>query len=167
MRDRETVMENATIFDSLKADHDRHRSMLSMIAEAEPADRPALFEEFRIDVSAHAAAEEQTLYATMMADPALQDDARHSVSEHKEIDDMIVAIAKAEPGSGEWTQAFEELRTEYDHHITEEEEEMFPAAAEELTDAKAAELGAVFEERKPEEVHKAEAIDPAEKEHRD
>ena len=160
-------MEHATIFDSLKADHGRQRSMLSMIAEADPADRPALFEQFRIDVSAHAAAEEQTLYATMMADPALQDDARHSVSEHKEIDDMIVAIAKAEPGSYAWTQAFEELRTEYDHHITEEEEEMFPAAAGELTEAKAEELSAVFEERKPEEVHKAEAIDPAEKEERD
>lgn len=61
MRDRETTMENATIFDSLKADHDRHRSMLSMIAEADPADRAALFEQFRVDISAHAAAEEQTL----------------------------------------------------------------------------------------------------------
>ena len=160
-------MENATIFDSLKADHDRHRSMLSMIAEADPADRAALFEQFRVDISAHAAAEEQTLYATMMADPALQDDARHSVSEHKEIGDMIVAIAKAEPGSAEWEKAFTELRTEYDHHITEEEEEMFPAAAEEMSDDKAEELGTVFEERKPDEVQKAEAIDPAEKEERD
>lgn len=103
----------------------------------------------------------------MMADPALQDDARHSVSEHKEIDDMIVAIAKAEPGSAEWEKAFTELRTEYDHHITEEEEEMFPAAAEEMSDDKAEELGTVFEERKPDEVQKAEAIDPAEKEERD
>mgnify|MGYP000202684200 CR=1 FL=1 len=33
--------------------------MLSMIAEADPADRAALFEQFRVDISAHAAAEEQ------------------------------------------------------------------------------------------------------------
>jgi iron-sulfur cluster repair protein YtfE (RIC family) len=158
---------SATIFDSLKADHDRQRTMLSIIAEASADDRAALFEEFRIDISAHAAAEEQTLYATMMADPELQDDARHSVSEHKEIDDMIVSIAKAEPGSGDWDEAFDELRTEYDHHITEEEEEMFPAAADAMSDDDAARLATVFSERKPNEIEKAEAIDPAEKEERD
>lgn len=160
-------MALATIFDSLKADHDRHRSMLSIIAEASAADRAVLFEEFRVDIAAHAAAEEQTLYATMMADPDLQEDARHSVSEHKEIDDMVVAIAKAEPGSDDWDEAFDELRTEYDHHITEEEEEMFPAAAETLSDDDATRLATVFAERKPDEIEKAEAIDPAEKEERD
>jgi len=159
-------MASATIFDSLKTDHDRHRSMLSIIAEAAEADRAGLFEQFRIDVSAHAAAEEQTLYATMMADPDLQDDARHSVSEHKEIDDMIVEVAKAD-GSDDWEQAFGALRTEYDHHITEEEEEMFPAAADALSDDDAARLATVFAERKPQETEKAEAIDPAEKEQRD
>jgi len=160
-------MATATIFDSLKADHDRHRSMLSIIAEASEGDRAALFEEFRVDIAAHAAAEEQTLYATMMADPELQEDARHSVSEHKEIDDMVVAIAKAEPGSDDWDEAFVELRTEYDHHITEEEEEMFPAAAEALSNADVTRLAAVFAERKPDEIEKAEDIDPAEKEERD
>ncbi len=159
-------MANATIFDSLKADHDRHRTMLSIIAEASESDRPGLFEQFRIDVSAHAAAEEQTLYATMMANPDLQDDARHSVSEHKEIDEMIVEVAKAD-GSDDWQHAFDALRTEYDHHITEEEEEMFPAAAQALSDEDAARLATVFSERKPEEIEKAEAIDPAEKEERD
>jgi len=103
----------------------------------------------------------------MMADPELQVDARHSVSEHKEIDDMVVAIAKAEPGSDDWDEAFEELRTEYDHHISEEEEEMFPAAAEALSDEAVTRLAAVFAERKPNEIEKAEAIDPAEKEERD
>lgn len=160
-------MATATIFDDLKADHDRHREMLSAIDAAKPAERAALFEEFRIDIAAHAAAEEQTLYATMLADPELQEDARHSVSEHKEIDDMVVEIAKADPDSGAWTKAFTALRTEYDHHITEEEEEMFPAAAERLSDEDEAKLATRFEERKPAEVEKAEAIDLAEKEERD
>jgi hypothetical protein len=160
-------MANASIFDDLKADHARHRSMLSAIAEADNDERAALFEDFRIDIAAHAAAEEQTLYATMLADPELQEDARHSVSEHKEIDDMVVEIAKADPASGTWTKAFNQLRTEYDHHITEEEEEMFPAAAERLSDADAVKLAKRFEARKPEEAEKAEAIDPAEKEERD
>ncbi len=160
-------MATVTIFDDLKADHDRHRAMLSAIAEADTDDRPALFEQFRIDIAAHAAAEEQTLYATMLADPELQDDARHSVSEHKEIDDMVVEIAKADPMSDDWTEAFDALRTEYDHHITEEEEEMFPAAADRLSDEEEVALAMRFEARRPAEEKKAEAIDPAEKEERE
>ena len=162
-------MATATIFDSLKADHDRHREMLSGIdaAKGDKAKRDALFETFRIDVSGHAAAEEQTLYATMMADADMQEDARHSVSEHKEIDDMIVELCKLETDDAEWNKVFKELRTEYDHHITEEEEEMFPEAAEALSDADAERLAKVFAERKPDEMEKAAAIDPAENEERE
>ena len=160
-------MASATIFDSLKADHDRHRAMLGEIAAAANDNRSALFETFRIDVSAHAAAEEQTLYATMLADPDMQDDARHSVAEHKELDDLIVEVCEAEPGSAAWTKAFTALRTRYDHHITEEEEEMFPEAAAELSDADEVRLGKIFAERKPAEVEKAAATDPSEKEDRD
>lgn len=160
---------SGTIFDDLKADHARHREMLAAIADAkgDKTSRAKLFEEFRVDVSAHAAAEEQSLYATMLSNPDLQEDARHSVSEHKEIDDMIVALCKLEVDGEAWRRKFTEMRTEYDHHITEEEEEMFPAAAEEMSKAKATELGAVFEERKPAELEKAGAIDPAEKEERE
>ena len=160
-------MATANIFDDLKRDHDRHRGLLVAIAAAAPAERGDLFEDFRIDVSGHAAAEEQSLYATMLALPDLQEDARHSVSEHKEIDDMIVELTKLAPESAEWQEKFTELRTEYDHHITEEEEEMFPAAAKELTDADEARLAAIFEARKPAESDKAADIDPAEKEERE
>ena len=162
-------MATANIFDSLKADHDRHRAMLVAIEEAagDKAERDELFEAFRVDVTGHAAAEEQTLYATMMADPELQEDARHSVSEHKELDDMIVRLCELTTDGAAWRETFAELRTEYDHHITEEEEEMFPAAAARLSDADEVRLARVFEARKPAEAAKAAATDPAEKESRD
>ncbi len=162
-------MATATIFDDLKADHDRHRAMLVAIDEAagDKAKRDELFEAFRIDVSGHAAAEEQTLYATMMADPELQEDARHSVSEHKELDDMITRLCELSTDGAAWRETFAELWTEYDHHITEEEEEMFPAAADRLSEADELRLARVFETRKPVEADKAAATDPTEKEERD
>ena len=162
-------MAAASIFDDLKADHDRHRAMLVAIADAagDKAQRATLFEQFRIDVTGHAAAEEQTLYATMLADPELQEDARHSVSEHKEIDEMITHCCELTVDGAAWRKAFDELRTEYDHHITEEEEEMFPAAAERIDAAQEARLAQVFEARKPAESDKAAATDPTEKEERD
>ena len=155
-------MADARIFADLKADHDRHRELLAEIAStaAGDAERDRLFEVFRIEVSAHAAAEEESLYAMMLGKPDLRDDARHSVSEHKEIDDFFGELAELDSASDTWRKTFEKMRHRYEHHIGEEEEEMFPAAAEELSDDEEAKLAQVFEERKPEEVARAE-VEPA------
>ena len=153
-------MADARIFADLKADHDRHRDMLARLAAADCPDRADLFEAFRIEVSAHAAAEEESLYATMLANPDLRDEARHSVSEHKEIDDYFGELAELEAGSAEWTAKFGEMRHRYEHHIDEEEEEMFPSAAEDLSDAEQERLANIFEARKPKELTIAEEADP-------
>ena len=123
-------------------------------------DRRALFEEFRTEVTAHAAAEEESLYATMLGKPDLREDAVHSVSEHKEIGDLLGELADIDMASPAWLAKFKELRHDYEHHIDEEEEEMFPAAADELTDAEEAKLAEVFEDRKPKELERAEENPP-------
>ncbi|HEV7234005.1 MAG TPA: hemerythrin domain-containing protein [Sphingorhabdus sp.] len=149
------------IFAILKSDHDLHREMLAKIAETsgDTAERRNLFEAFRIEVTAHAAAEEESLYATMLADPELRDDGRHSVAEHKEIDDMLGELQETDMASGAWLTKFKEMRHRYEHHIDEEEEEMFPAAEQRFDKAKAEELGAKFDRRKPAEKELAEASD--------
>lgn len=153
-------MADARIFADLKADHDRHRDMLKRLAAADCPDRAGLFEAFRIEVSAHAAAEEESLYATMLARPDLRDEARHSVAEHKEIDDFFGELAELDPASAAWTAKFAELRHRYEHHIDEEEDEMFPAAAKDLPQAEQERLAHVFEARKPKELALAEETDP-------
>lgn len=152
-------MADARIFADLKADHDRHRKLLEKIgnAPADGSERRDLFEAFRVEVTAHAAAEEESLYATMLANPDLRDDARHSVSEHKEIDDFLGDLADLDSASAEWTETFGKLRHRYEHHIDEEEEEMFPAASEKLSSEEEARLAQVFERRKPKELARAEA----------
>lgn len=146
------------IFSILKSDHDLHREMLAKIAAAkgDSAERRDLFEAFRIEVTAHAAAEEQSLYATMLGDPELQEDGRHSVAEHKEIDDMLGELQNGDLSDEAWNEQFKALRHRYEHHIDEEEEDMFPAAEKEFNKAKAKELGVIFDRRKPVEMEQAE-----------
>lgn len=153
-------MADARIFEELKADHDRHRELLKAIAGAQGEKRAALFEDFRIEVTAHAAAEEESLYATMLGKPDLRDEARHSVSEHKEIDDFFGEMLDLETGSPEWQAKFDEMRHRYEHHIDEEEEEMFPAAADSLSEIEQAKLGNIFGDRKPKEFEAAEEAQP-------
>ena len=155
-------MALAQIYADLKRDHDKQRGMRKELAEMQGggAERQSLFEAFRLEIQVHAAAEEESLYATMLRDPELRDDARHSVSEHKEVDDLLGEMADVEFGSDAWSEKFFHMRRRYEHHITEEEEEMFPAAGEELDDRTEAELAAIYEERKPEELELAKANPP-------
>ena len=149
----------ADIFDELKKDHDRQRDMLRRLGE-HPGDAAAcrkLFEAFRIDATAHAAAEEESLYAEMLGRPEMRDEGRHSVAEHKEIDDYFEELAESDFAGDAWQETFAKLRHRYEHHIDEEEEEIFAAAREGLSAERSDALAEKFRNRKPAEVAAVEA----------
>lgn len=151
-------MADARIFEDLKRDHAKHRQLLEELSSTQGSkEKQRLFETLRKELQAHAAAEEESLYATMLGCPDLRDDARHSVSEHKEIDDKLGELVEADMDSAEWSEAFGELRHRYLHHIDEEEDEMFPKASEVLTPEAEARIATVFERRKPRELERAES----------
>ncbi|KHK90560.1 hemerythrin domain-containing protein [Novosphingobium malaysiense] len=155
-------MADALIFKDLKSDHDQHRKLLEELGEThgDTPERRQLFEQLRKELQAHAAAEEESLYATMLACPELRDEARHSVSEHKEIDDFLGELIETDMSSSAWLTKFKEMRHRYLHHIDEEEEDMFPAAAKTLSAEAEQRLAKVFEKRKPKELANAEAEKP-------
>ena len=147
------------IFARLIEDHDRHRKLIEQISETsgDSDERRSLFEQFKVDASAHANTEEETLYATIMAISDTRVDAQHSVKEHAEIGMMFVELDEIDMGSSAWLTKFKTLAEEYVHHIDEEEEEKFPKAKEAIGADKAVELRDEFEARKPEEVERVEA----------
>ena len=150
------MADHTDIFDRLIDDHDLHRDLLARIGETEGAERSVLFERLTKELKAHASAEEQALYSTMLRKPETTDETRHSVAEHKEIEDLLNDLAATEPASGEWTSKFEHLRHRYTHHIDEEEDENFPDFARYLTQEDVAYMRSVFERRKQEECKEAE-----------
>ena len=144
------------IFSRLKQDHDKHRELIDAIKETsgDSDERSSLFTQFKTDAMAHAAAEEGTLYATMMADPEVRQDAQHSVKEHAELGMLFVELTEMNMSSSGWLNKFNKLAEEYTHHIDEEEEEKFPKAREELGEEEAVALKPVFEARKPVEIER-------------
>jgi len=139
------------IFTRLTQDHERHREMLERVGDTtgDTKERHDAFRQLRIDVSAHANAEEQSLYAEMLARPDLQDKGRHSVAEHKEVDDYFDELLDMDFSSTDWASRFETLRERLEHHMDEEENEIFVAARKDLSDERAEELARIFDERKP------------------
>ncbi len=138
------------VFTLLKADHDRHRKMLRDLSKTkgDSEERRTLFEAFRVEVGAHANAEEQSLYAVMLGDPELQEEGRHSVSEHKEIEDFLEELQETDMSSSAWLATFRKMKHRYEHHIKEEEEEIFKAAEDALSQRCENELGRKFAKRK-------------------
>ena len=140
---------------------DALRTAADAVGNVQPADLMVLvndsYEFLAHHLIPHAAAEEETLYATIMAMSDLRHDAQHSVSEHKELSELFVELTDMDMASSGWLNKFNKLAEEYTHHIDEEEEEKFPKAKSEMDPSKAIELREEFNARKPEEEARAEA----------
>ena len=141
---------NPDIFGQLVLDHDRHRALIAMIEEThgDSAVRKKLFTELTREVKAHAAAEEQALWSSVLRDPKTTEDARHAVAEHKQIDDFLADLAARDMASSGWLRRFAKLKEKYLHHIREEEQEQFVAAERHLTPTDLKHLRSVFLHRK-------------------
>jgi hypothetical protein len=146
------------IFDRLIEDHDKHRQLLKQIAEThgDSEDRRALLEILTKELKAHAAAEEMALYSTTLRKPPTNDETRHSVAEHHEIEEMLNDLAATDMSSSAWLAKFDKLAHRYTHHIDEEEEEHFPDFGNYLTEADKAHMRKIFDEHKAEECEEAE-----------
>lgn len=143
-----------SLYAEIKSDHDLHRDLIGKIldTEGDSAERHRLWTKFRNDLEAHAAAEEQSLYAELIAEEQSQPQARHSVSEHKESSDLVEKLDSMDMSSPEWLQTFKTLAEELEHHMTEEERDVFDDAKEMIGDTRAEELATRFRLRKQHEL---------------
>ena len=141
---------NADIFGRLVEDHDRHRALFSMLekTQGKSTERKRLFVELVHEIKAHAAAEEQALWSTVMRDPKTTGVARHAVGEHKEMDKLLADLAARDMSSAAWMRRLDSAKEEYLHHIREEEQEQFVASEKRLTSADLRHLRGVFSRRK-------------------
>lgn len=138
------------IYERLTQDHEKQRDLADRILQTsgDSEERRRLWEEFKAEATSHAAAEEQTFYATLIEIPEGQEKARHSVHEHEQADDQIKEIDELERDSGGWLQKFKSLHKDLEHHMNEEEQEVFQKARKLLSDSTAEHLATRFEERK-------------------
>lgn len=142
------------IYQRLTEDHGKQRGMAAGLAktEGDSSERKRLFDEFYRELEAHAAAEEQTFYAELIATPDGQEKARHSVAEHKTAADLLKELTQTDMSSGAWLQKFKKLKHEVEHHVDEEEKEVFPLAMKLIPDERAEELAREFDARKQKEL---------------
>jgi hemerythrin superfamily protein len=124
------------IFEALKEDHRKLRNLSDSILETEGKsdERKSYFEQLVVELKAHAMAEERYFYKPMMRYDESHEQARHGISEHQEIDELIEKLKETDMSSPSWKSNFEKLSELVHHHLDEEEEEIFQVADKVFTE---------------------------------
>jgi len=116
-----------------------HRRVERLFEEFDRTQDPEVALQVCLELSVHATVEEELLYGLYSAkvDNAGATEAR---AEHQEAKDLILALEGTEPGSEEFVAAMGRLKASVQHHVQEEENEMFPKLLERIPET-AATLG--------------------------
>lgn len=148
------------IYDRLEKDHDKQRRMIEELKASKPGseERAQLWTDLKIELEAHASAEEQAFYSKLMAEPEGTDDTRHAVEEHQAMHEMIQKLDAMDQSADVWDELFGKLAHKVVHHVDEEEEEFFPDARETLTDSQEKNALEEFQTRKDAEMDKQEEL---------
>lgn len=135
-----------TIYEALHSSHEEQRSLCRKLlrAKKDVQQRRELFRALRIELAAHAAAEERFLYAPILMDDMGLNSSRHALSEHHEIDELVEDLAKTIAEPRRWHAGAKALSHEVHHHLKEEETKFFQVSGKILTDAEKTKLAARY-----------------------
>ncbi len=83
----------------------------------------------------HSVAEETVVYPVMRRTLPDGDSAvEHDLKEHAELEHLLSDLAAADPAEGSFVTCVEELQSQLEHHIEDEESGQFPALRENVAD---------------------------------
>jgi iron-sulfur cluster repair protein YtfE (RIC family) len=129
--------------DLLKVDHEEIRSLLERVDAADGSEKARVAEELFELLEVHTAAEERVFY------PAVRDavDEAHEIiaegiEEHHVVDTLMAEVRELAPGDEEWDAKLSVIKENVEHHLEEEEHELFPLVEEHLSATDRAEIGA-------------------------
>jgi len=146
--------ESQDVFELLKSDHRRVEELFSRFEEADKRTKAAIAEETLMQLEIHTALEEALVYPAIrdaIDKPDMVDEAKE---EHHIAKLLIKELHKMNAGDEEFAPKFKVLGEIIQHHVEEEENEMFPQAEEAGIDAD--ELGLEVAKRKAKLMQKNE-----------
>lgn len=124
------------IYEALRESHETQRTLCRRLLRTKPDDPRAreIFDALRIELAAHAAAEERYLYAQILFDDMGLHSSRHALAEHHEIDECVEAMEEAHGKPEAWMELARKLSHEVHHHLREEERKFFQLSGKILSD---------------------------------
>jgi hemerythrin superfamily protein len=140
--------------DLLKADHERVKAILTQLIESTERGikkRTDLLAKLEMEITIHSKLEEEILYPAFKEAGGKEQDVMYyeAKEEHRTVDSLVLPdLKQTDPGTPEFSGRVKVVKELLEHHIEEEETEMFPQATKLLGKTKLNELGQQMEEMK-------------------
>lgn len=141
------------IYDTLKKDHDALKGLLQQLvnlSDDSGQERKRLLNEIRDGLIPHSRAEEAVFYNSIRLADTGKKIALHGYKEHMEAEALLRSLQMETSIHAGWQKTARKLQEAIEHHISEEETEVFAAARSLFTDQEAEQMSNAFEKLKPE-----------------
>ena len=131
------------MIDMLMQEHQEAAGMMDQIDSAGEADASVMttFNQLKQALMLHMQAEEQIFYPALRNNDETGDQIGESFEEHQEVKDMLAEMSGLQAGNEEFMSMMRDLRESVEHHVEEEENELFPKARKILGDSRLEEMG--------------------------
>ena len=137
----------------LKEDHDKVKKLLEELestTERSVKRREELFSTIKRELTVHEIIEEEIFYPTLKQHPKAKDIVLEGYEEHHVVDTLMGELTALPFDDETWGAKAKVMQENIEHHIEEEEGEMFRTARQVFDRAELEQLGAAMEERKKE-----------------
>ncbi|HLL16601.1 MAG TPA: hemerythrin domain-containing protein [Pyrinomonadaceae bacterium] len=135
----------------LKSDHKKVSGIFEKLEETtENAEktREELFTKLKQELDLHAHIEETIFYPVLKKSDETRDITMEGIQEHHVVKVLLRELDAMTVGSETWTAKLKVLKENVEHHVEEEEDDMFKSAREVLSKEQLEELGAQMEQEK-------------------
>jgi hemerythrin-like domain-containing protein len=132
-----------TIFEALREDHEIQRTLIEKLVNTSGDNdlRKNMFNKLKHELAIHADAEERHFYVPLIEADLTQEKARHSIAEHHEMDELVEKLEETDMSSSAWLTYMKRLAEKVEHHLDEEEQEVFQLAGKALKESEKSSLG--------------------------
>lgn len=131
-------------FNLLKSDHEKVAGILSSIEETTERavkGREELFTRLKQELDLHAKIEEEIFYPAIEGAEETREVTLEAYEEHRLVKQLLAELEMEPKDTEEWTAKFTVLKENIEHHVEEEEGEMFKQARQVLSEDEVEELG--------------------------
>ena len=137
----------------LKEDHEKVKKILNDLdatTERGVKTREELFTKVRKELEVHEAIEEEIFYPALKEHPKAKEIVLEGYEEHHVVDTVMAEIAEVPFEDETWGAKLTVMKENVEHHIEEEEDQMFTQARQVLSKEELRELGERMQSRKEE-----------------
>ena len=135
-------------FQLLKNDHKIVSGLFDQIESVSGQAKTQLFTRLKSELDVHALIEEKVFYPALENKKEAREITLEAYEEHKVVKDLLAELANGSPADGEWDAKLKVLRENVDHHVEEEEGELFDKANDVLSDEELERIGQQMEAEK-------------------